>query len=139
MDAPVAGEPVAAGEATHQDADDHGGSAGASARREYERRRDAREQRVRERFPRIGGFLLAVTDEPQSAREWDTGAAGEQVVGARLDALGSFRTRRVHVLWPGRLGQLLTGGVTARAGNAPAADVDVPSLRARIARAFPPA
>jgi hypothetical protein len=60
---------------------------GGSALREFERRRDAREQRVRERFPRIGGFLLAVTDEPQSTKAWDTGAAGEQVVGARLDGL----------------------------------------------------
>ncbi|MEW1951883.1 nuclease-related domain-containing protein [Terrabacter sp. NPDC080008] len=42
---------------------------------------------MRERFPRIGVFLLAVTDEPQSTRAWDTGAAGEQVVGARLDSL----------------------------------------------------
>jgi len=66
---------------------DVSGPAGGSARREFERRRDAREQRVRERFPRIGGFLLAVTDEPQSTKAWDTGAAGEQVVGARLDGL----------------------------------------------------
>jgi hypothetical protein len=63
------------------------GSAGASARREFERRRDARERRVRQRFPRIGGFLLAVTEEPQSTRAWDTGAEGEQFVGARLDSL----------------------------------------------------
>jgi len=63
------------------------GTPGASARREFERRRDAREQRVRERHPRIGGFLLAVTEEPQSTRAWDTGAEGEQVVGARLDSL----------------------------------------------------
>ncbi|HSU74990.1 MAG TPA: NERD domain-containing protein, partial [Terrabacter sp.] len=55
---------------------DERGTAGGSARREYERRRDARDQRVRERFPRIGGFLLAVTDEPQSTRAWDTGAEG---------------------------------------------------------------
>ena len=55
------------------------GPAGGSARREFERRRDARERRVRERHPRIGGFLLAVTEEPQSTRAWDTGAEGEQV------------------------------------------------------------
>ena len=223
---------------------DERGTAGGSARREYERRRDARDQRVRERFPRIGGFLLAVTDEPQSTRAWDTGAAGEQVVGARLDALtsdrlavlhdrriprtranidhlvisrrgvfvvdakkykgrpalrvegglfrprtetlvvggrnctklvdgvlkqvdlvreaiaqpavpvvgalcfvgadwpligGSFRTRGVHVLWPRRLGQLVTEEVGARTGEPPPDDVDVASLRARLARAFPPA
>jgi len=63
------------------------GPAGGSARREFERRRDARERRVRERHPRIGGFLLAITEEPQSTRAWDTGAEGEQFVGGRLDAL----------------------------------------------------
>ncbi|KRC88932.1 NERD domain protein [Terrabacter sp. Root85] len=63
------------------------GQAGGSARREFERRRDARERRVRERHPRIGGFLLAITEEPQSTRAWDTGAEGEQFVGGRLDAL----------------------------------------------------
>lgn len=217
------------------------GTAGASARREFERRRDAREQRVRERHPRIGGFLLAVTEEPQSTRAWDTGAEGEQVVGARLDPLvgdglavlhdrriprtranvdhlaisrrgvfvvdakkykgrpalrvegglfrprtetlvvggrnctklvdgvlkqvdlvraavddpvvpvigalcfvgadwpligGAFRTRGVHVLWPKRLGQLVTEPTT-RAVDGPV--VDVASVRARLSRAFPPA
>jgi hypothetical protein len=63
------------------------GSAGGSARREFERRRHARERRVRERHPRIGGFLLAITEEPQSTRAWDTGAQGERLVGGRLDAL----------------------------------------------------
>src|SRR4051794_5386762 len=72
------------------------GPAGGSARREFERRRDAREQRVRERFPRIGGFLLAVTEEPQSTRAWDTGAAGEQVVGSTLDALAGDSLAVLH-------------------------------------------
>lgn len=81
---------------TGEVAGDHAGTAGASARREFERRRDAREQRVRERFPRIGGFLLAVTDEPQSTRAWDTGAAGERVVGARLDALAGDDLAVLH-------------------------------------------
>lgn len=66
---------------------DAGGPAGGSARREFERRRDARERRVRERHPRIGGFLLAITEEPQSTRAWRTGADGEQFVGGRLDSL----------------------------------------------------
>jgi len=82
--APAADVPAPPTEAVGADAS---GSAGASARREFERRRDARERRVRERFPRIGGFLLAVTEEPQSTRAWDTGADGEQFVGARLDSL----------------------------------------------------
>ena len=76
------------------------GPAGGSARREFERRRDARERRVRERFPRIGGFLLAVTEEPQSTRAWDVGAEGEHFVGTRLDSLvgddlGVLHDRRI--------------------------------------------
>ncbi len=51
---------------------------------------------MRERFPRIGGFLLAVTEEPQSTRAWDTGAAGEQVVGARLDSLTGDGLKVLH-------------------------------------------
>lgn len=62
-------------------------TAGASARREHERRRAKREDRVRARHPRIGGFLLAVTSEPTSTRVWEQGAAGEEAVGAVLDAL----------------------------------------------------
>jgi hypothetical protein len=50
------------------------GTAGASARQEYERRVAKREQRIREAHPRIGGFLLAVTDEPQSTTAWQRGA-----------------------------------------------------------------
>lgn len=63
------------------------GVAGASARREYERRAAKREQRIREKHPRIGGFLLAVSDDPQSTKAWQTGAGGEQKLAARLDTL----------------------------------------------------
>lgn len=72
------------------------GTAGASARREHARRRDRREQRVREKHPRIGGFLLAVTDEPASTRAWATGAAGEERLGARLDGVASETVRVLH-------------------------------------------
>ena len=58
---------------------------GASLAREYERRKQAREDRVRGRFPRIGGFLLAVTDEPASTRVFSQGAAGEQRVARRIE------------------------------------------------------
>ncbi|MEO6414383.1 MAG: hypothetical protein ABIO48_17470 [Pedococcus sp.] len=49
------------------------GTAGASARREFERRKAKREQRIRPQHPRIGGFLLAISEERQSTA-WDTGA-----------------------------------------------------------------
>lgn len=72
------------------------GAAGSSAKREYERRREAREQRVREAHPRIGGFLLAISDEPQSTKAWATGAKGEELLGAALDRLAERGVRVLH-------------------------------------------
>lgn len=63
------------------------GTAGASARREYERRLTKREERIRSRHPKLGGLILAVTDEPQSTRAWEVGARGEERLAKRLDAL----------------------------------------------------
>ena len=60
------------------------GAPGASARREFERRAAKREERIRAAHPKLGGFIHAVTDDPQSTRAWDTGALGEE----RLDELG---------------------------------------------------
>jgi hypothetical protein len=68
------------------------GIAGASARREYERRRDSREQRIRAAHPKLGGLILALSDDPQSTRAWQQGAVGEELMAARLAELeGSFR------------------------------------------------
>lgn len=72
------------------------GSAGASAQREFERRKRKREERVREAHPRVGGFLLAITDEPQSTKAWATGAAGEIMLGRRLDGLVNDSTLVLH-------------------------------------------
>ena len=63
------------------------GSAGASAQREHERRATARELRVREQHPRLGGLLLALAGEPQHQRAWATGSAGERAVAAGLEGL----------------------------------------------------
>jgi hypothetical protein len=61
------------------------GVAGASAWREYERRRSGREARVKANFGnRLGGILLTVTSEPQSTRAWAIGARGEGVLGEVL-------------------------------------------------------
>jgi hypothetical protein len=76
------------------------GKAGASARREYERRVTRREERVREAHPRIGAFLLAITDEPQSTQAWSVGAVGEEKLGRTLDGLAD---RGVHVLYDRRI------------------------------------
>jgi hypothetical protein len=58
--------------------------AGASAQREHQRRKAARERRVRERHPRIGELLLAVQGEPQHETAWRTGGEGEAAVAELL-------------------------------------------------------
>jgi hypothetical protein len=64
------------------------GTAGASARREYERRKAKREERVKGRFgDRLGRVVLAVTDDPQSTRAWAIGARGEEKLAEALDGI----------------------------------------------------
>jgi len=60
------------------------GTAGASARREHERRKANRERRARERHPRIGGLLLLLQDAPSHERAWARGASGEKAVAGSL-------------------------------------------------------
>jgi hypothetical protein len=72
------------------------GTPGASARREFERRRDGRERRVRARFPRIGGLLHALSAEPQTTESWNTGAVGEERLGAALNDRASDILRVLH-------------------------------------------
>src|ERR1051325_9884838 len=63
------------------------GSAGGSARRELDRRRQLRESRIRKSHRHLGGLILAVTSEPQTTRAWAKGAAGEEQLGRLLDQL----------------------------------------------------
>lgn len=60
------------------------GKAGASARREHERRQANREKRVRSKHPRIGGLLLALGDAPRHETAWARGAGGEEHVAKAL-------------------------------------------------------
>ena len=60
------------------------GTAGASARREHERRKANREQRTRDAHPHIGGLLLALKDGPTHEQAWARGARGEERVAALL-------------------------------------------------------
>lgn len=60
------------------------GTAGASGRREYERRRAKREDATRERHPQIGNLLLKFQEAPAHERAWATGAAGEEELAACL-------------------------------------------------------
>lgn len=69
------------------------GVAGASASREYERRKSARAVRVRARLgDLLGGAVLAISDEPQSTRAWARGATGERKLA---DALGDVRDLKI--------------------------------------------
>jgi hypothetical protein len=72
------------------------GTPGASARREFERRKAGRERRVRARYPKIGALLHAMSDEPQSTTAWNTGALGEERLGQRLNGLATDRLRVLH-------------------------------------------
>jgi hypothetical protein len=68
------------------------GIAGASARREYERRKDGREQRIRTKHPKLGGLILALSDDPQSTTAWERGAVGEEQMARRMaDLPDTFR------------------------------------------------
>ena len=72
------------------------GTPGASARREYERRQAKRETRIREKHPKLGGLILAMSDDPQSTTAWNTGALGEERLGQRLNELSSDTMRVLH-------------------------------------------
>jgi len=72
------------------------GTPGASARREFERRQGKREARIREKYPKLGGLILAVSDDPQSTTAWDKGALGEERLGQRLNDLASDAMRVLH-------------------------------------------
>jgi hypothetical protein len=62
-------------------------SPGASLQREYDRRVAKRDARVRSKHPRIGGLLLALTDEPASTRAFKVGADGERLAAKRVQEL----------------------------------------------------
>ena len=72
------------------------GVAGASAQREGDRRTRKREARIREAHPKIGGLILALSDDPQSTMAWASGAIGEAALGKRLDAAVRDDLRVLH-------------------------------------------
>jgi hypothetical protein len=63
------------------------GVAGGSALREYERRRDTREQRARERAGALGVWWTRVKGDPLSTHWWKQGGQGEVKVAKRLAEL----------------------------------------------------
>jgi hypothetical protein len=72
------------------------GQPGASARQEHERRRTKRQAEIQRAHPQLGGLLLRLSTEPQHISAWATGAEGEEVLGARLDAASGSRVRLLH-------------------------------------------
>jgi hypothetical protein len=72
------------------------GTPGGSARREFERRQRARQDRVRAKHPKLGGLILALSDDPHCTRAWDVGAVGEERLGARLTELAGDALRVLH-------------------------------------------
>ncbi|WP_227471744.1 nuclease-related domain-containing protein [Paenarthrobacter sp. YJN-5] len=72
------------------------GVAGASARREYERRKAKDEDAVRERWGRLGGVAVALSGERPQTRSWALGAVGEERLGARLDGMVSTGVSVLH-------------------------------------------
>jgi hypothetical protein len=73
------------------------GQAGVSAGREYERRRQRREQHARAKLGGLGGFLARVIDELDSTKAWKRGAQGEARTAARLEKhLAKTGVRLLH-------------------------------------------
>jgi nuclease-like protein len=73
------------------------GKAGASALREYERRRQRRKQHARAKLGALGVLLARVIDEPQTTAVWQQGGKGEVRVGARLAKhLDGHQVRLLH-------------------------------------------
>lgn len=70
--------------------------AGSSARREYERRKAKDEERLRQKWGRLGGVAVALSDERQSTKAWATGAVGEERLGARLEGCVSPSLAVLH-------------------------------------------
>lgn len=102
--------------ATTQDA----GQAGASALREYERRRQRREQHARERLGGVGGFLARMIEEPGTTKVWKQGGEGEvrtaDRLGKHLDGTGVrvLHDRRIPAHGNANLDHLAigSGGIT---------------------------
>lgn len=72
------------------------GVAGSSARREYERRKAKDEERLRQKWGKLGGVAVSLSGEKQSTKAWATGAVGEERLGARLDSLVSESVAVLH-------------------------------------------
>jgi hypothetical protein len=76
------------------------GEAGGSAAREWKRRHEKRESQIRSRYGKLGGLVLAFSEDPHSTNAWAYGANGERALGRVLDPLreegmGVLHDRRI--------------------------------------------
>jgi hypothetical protein len=73
------------------------GTAGASALREYKRRRKKREDHARQKLGAIGVGLAKLVNEPQTTRAWQRGGNAEAYAGRRLEKhLAGSGVRLLH-------------------------------------------
>ena len=72
------------------------GTAGGSARREYEKRHARREQRIDQRWGPLAGVVKFLSDDPQSTTAWAKGSEGERRLAARLTQLVGDRAVLLH-------------------------------------------
>ncbi len=72
------------------------GLPGAGARAEHERRVGKHEKQIRTRHPRLGGLILALSDDPRSTRAWAVGASGEEALGSRLSSVAGPGAKVLH-------------------------------------------
>ena len=60
------------------------------------RRLERHRIRVRTAHPRLGGLILALADDPQHVRAWQTGAVGEEEFDRRLSGCSGPRLKVRH-------------------------------------------
>ncbi len=66
---------------------DLAGTAGGSGREKFERLHERREREIKRTYgKRLGGLVLALSDDPQSTRAWQTGSVGEQRLAGFLES-----------------------------------------------------
>ena len=72
------------------------GEAGASAKREYERRHQKRDEMLDRRFGHFAGLIKFLSDDPQSTRVWAKGSSGEQLLAEALTKRVGDRAVLLH-------------------------------------------
>lgn len=102
------------------------GTAGASARREHERRKANGEQRTRDKHPHIGRLLLTLREDPVHVQVWARSADAE------LPMLGKLTLNGYPLLYAKALAKRINA-------PGPIATADIPTIARQLAGAFPAA